>query len=175
MRFLNVLKKKTDITREVLTYISRYRIMYKRVIWEAKKMENDRYILNANNRNKAVWQIINKETGKTPFNIKEIKLSWGSNEITHPKEVAELFNSHFIRTVEELVKQNDDGNIISQRSQLKVNECTETMFMFPVTEMEVEKVVKDFKGKLSAGVDEVPDYVVKQCIQFIKKASSQYL
>jgi predicted outer membrane repeat protein len=169
MRFLNVLKKKTNITREVLTYISRYRIIYKRVIREAKKMENDRYILNANNRNKAVWQIINKETGKTPFNIKEIKLNWGSNEITHPKEVAELFNSHFIRTVEELVKRNNDGNIISQRLQLKVNECTETMFMFPVTEMEVEKVVKDFKGKLSAGVDEVPDYVVKQCIQFIKK------
>jgi hypothetical protein len=49
-----------------------------------------------------------------------------------------------------------------------MNECTETMFLFPVAEMEVEKV-KDFKGKLSAGFDEVPDYVVKQCIQFVKK------
>jgi hypothetical protein len=38
------------------------------------------------------------------------------------------------------------------------------MFLFPVIEMEVEKVVKDFMGKLSAEFDEVPDYVVKQCI-----------
>jgi CO dehydrogenase/acetyl-CoA synthase alpha subunit len=91
------------------------------------------------------------------------------NEITHPKDVAELFNSYFSRTVEELLKQNYDGNTTCQRSQLKMNECTETMFLFPVAEMEVEKVVKDFKGKLSAGFGEVPDYVVKQCIQFVKK------
>jgi hypothetical protein len=29
--------------------------------------------------------------------------------------------------------------------------------------------VKDLKGKLTAGFDEITDYVVKQCIQFIKK------
>jgi hypothetical protein len=31
---------------------------------------------------------------------------------------------------------------------LLVRKCTETMFLFPVTEMEVENVVKDFKSKL---------------------------
>jgi hypothetical protein len=38
-----------------------------------------------------------------------------------------------------------------------------------VTEIEVENVVKDLKGEVTAGFDEVPDYVVKQCTQFIKK------
>jgi hypothetical protein len=43
------------------------------------------------------------------------------------------------------------------------------MFLFPITESEVEKVVKGFKNKLSAAIDEIPDYVVKQCIKLLKK------
>jgi hypothetical protein len=39
------------------------------------------------------------------------------------------------------------------------------MFLFPVTESEVEKVARSLKNKLSAGIDEIPDYVVKQCIK----------
>jgi hypothetical protein len=38
------------------------------------------------------------------------------------------------------------------------------MFLFPVTESEVEKVAKDLKNKLSAGIDDIPDYVAKRCI-----------
>ena len=30
-------------------------------------------------------------------------------------------------------------------------------------------MAKGFKNKLSAGVDEIPDYVVKQCITFLKE------
>jgi len=43
------------------------------------------------------------------------------------------------------------------------------MFLFPVTESEVEKVEKGLTNKLSAGIDEMPDYVVKQCITLLKK------
>ena len=43
------------------------------------------------------------------------------------------------------------------------------MFLFPVTESEVEKVANDLKNKLSAGIDDIPDYVVKRCIQVLKK------
>jgi hypothetical protein len=42
------------------------------------------------------------------------------------------------------------------------------MFIFPVTETEVEKMTKNFMGKFSAGIDEIPHYVDKQCIEFTK-------
>jgi hypothetical protein len=42
------------------------------------------------------------------------------------------------------------------------------MFLFPVTESEVEKVARSLKNKLTAGIDEIPDYVVKQCIDLLK-------
>jgi hypothetical protein len=39
-------------------------MIYKRIIKEAKKRENDRYIANATNKTKGMWQIINKEAQK---------------------------------------------------------------------------------------------------------------
>ena len=41
------------------------KIIYKSIIREAKRRENDKYILHVNHKSKAVWQIINKETGRT--------------------------------------------------------------------------------------------------------------
>jgi hypothetical protein len=57
----------------------------------------------------------------------------------------------------------------SKNYHLKIKESTKTVFFFPVTESEVEKVAKGLKNKLSAGIDEIPDYVVKQCIKLLKK------
>jgi hypothetical protein len=86
-----------------------------------------------------------------------------------PENVAELFNSYFCKIAEELLKKN--GNIMPnfENQYLKIKESTKTMFLFPVTESEVEKVAKGLKNKLSAGIDEIPDYVVKQCIKLLKK------
>jgi len=57
----------------------------------------------------------------------------------------------------------------SENQHLRIKDSTNTMFLFPVTENEVEKVVKGLKNKLLAGIDEIPDYVVKQCIKLLKK------
>ena len=52
---------------------------------------------------------------------------------------------------------------------LKITESTKTTFLFPVTESEVEKVAEGLKNKFLTGIDEIPDYVVKQCIKMLKK------
>jgi hypothetical protein len=52
---------------------------------------------------------------------------------------------------------------------LKIKESTKTMFLLPVTESKVQKVAKGLQNKLSAGIDEIPDYVVKQCTKLLKK------
>jgi len=41
MRFLNVLKKQPDLTEDTKNYIAKYKIIYRRVIREAKRREND--------------------------------------------------------------------------------------------------------------------------------------
>jgi hypothetical protein len=90
-------KKQLNLTKEAEIYIAMYKIIYKRVIRKAKRRENDKYILHANHKSKAVWQIINKETGRTSSNKQDIKIIWNAEEITNPEKVAELFNSHLVK------------------------------------------------------------------------------
>jgi hypothetical protein len=54
-------------------------------------------------------------------------------------------------------------------TKLKLNTCSKAIFIKPVSEDQVEKVIKNLKGKLSAGINEGPDLVVKKCMKSIKK------
>ena len=49
-----------------------YQKVYKRVLREAKKLENDRYVIESTDRTRAMWRLINREIGKAPEN--EVKL-----------------------------------------------------------------------------------------------------
>jgi hypothetical protein len=54
-------------------------------------------------------------------------------------------------------------------ANLKINSCSQTIFINPVLGNEVEKVVKDLKEKHSSVFDDVMDSIVKKCVQYIKK------
>jgi hypothetical protein len=43
------------------------------------------------------------------------------------------------------------------------------MFWLPVTEMEIERIIKSLRGKPSAGIDEVQELIFKKSLQFLKK------
>jgi hypothetical protein len=43
------------------------------------------------------------------------------------------------------------------------------MFVYPVTKNEVKSVTNNLKGNSSAGFDEIPEFLVKQCICYLKK------
>jgi hypothetical protein len=153
-----------------LKYNENYRNVYGKVIREAKRRENDiRSVLNANNKTKTLGQMINKETGKSTVNNKEIEINGRSNKMTYQKLVAELFNSYFVEIVEKLVEQNSEVYATYKMTKLKLNTCSETILIQPVLEDEVEKVVKNLKGKLWVGVDEVPDLVVKKRMKSTNK------
>jgi hypothetical protein len=84
MRFLSSLGKKATPMGILQVYISRYQTIYRRVIKEAKRRENDRYIFNAKNKTEAMWQVINRETGKTSHNNQQNELKYGTKQITDP-------------------------------------------------------------------------------------------
>jgi hypothetical protein len=114
--------------------------------------------------------ISNKQRNwKSFINNKNIELRWGKNKISHPRAIAELFNSYFVESVEKLTDQNSGTHATYHITNLKINTCPQTIFINPVSETEVEKVVKNLKGKYSSGFDDVTDSSVKKCVQFIKK------
>jgi hypothetical protein len=85
-------------------------------------------------------------------------------KIINPQKATEMLNSFFSGIADELSTQNSKTHN-GQKVQQKINSCDNTIFIFPVTEDEVECVVKKLKGKLSAGFDEIPENLVKRCIK----------
>jgi len=168
MKMLNNLKRRCTLTEETLEYIKKYRTIYKRVIREAKRRDNDRYVTEASNSTKAIWQVINKQIGKSQDEDYKFELKVDNNIMLKPMEITEKLNKHFTNTVTELVQQN-----INKRSynnvRYVIKHCSKSIFLFPVTEEEVVSLTKKLKNKITAGYDDIPESLVKQCIQLIKK------
>ena len=88
---------------EAVIYIEKYQRIYKRVLREAKKRVNDRYVRESVDRTKVIWRLINREIGKAPENEQNLELRIGKKIISNPNDITDKLNTHIIRTVEELV------------------------------------------------------------------------
>jgi len=133
MKGLNSLKKVTH-KNETLGYIKNYNKIYKKVLKEAKKRDNDRYVTKASNKTKAMWQLINKKIGRTKEDDNKLELKLGNNLITNPKEITEILNEYFTNITTDLKKPSTGRN--NNLSQ-KINTCVTSVFIYPVTEEEV--------------------------------------
>jgi hypothetical protein len=81
-----------------------------------------------------------------------------------PTEITDKLNSHFVNTVKELIKQNNNGSVYD----LEITHCSSSIFIYPVKEEKVISLTKSLKGKPTSGDDDVPESLVKQCIHLIK-------
>jgi hypothetical protein len=170
IRLFNILKKHITLSKGTELYISKYNLFYKRVIKEAKQRENDRFLSRAVNKSKAVWKVINKELGK-PSSIKQdLTLLNQSDEITDSNVIADLFNVHFCDMPLKLLKSRKTNDILPPGCHRGcIQGCKNSIFLTPVTENEVVKVARSLKNKFATGSDDIPDYVIKQSIEYLKK------
>jgi hypothetical protein len=67
-----------------------------------------------------------------------------------------------------LLNRNSSKNKAQLPNQ-RINCCSKPIFLDPVTEDEIECVIKSLKDKLSAGHNEIPQYLLKQCLKYITK------
>ena len=108
-------------------------------------------------------KLINIEIGKAPENEENLELRIRNKLISNPTEITDKLNTHFVSTVEELVKQKSNRSVYN----LKIKQCPNSIFIYPETE-EVISLTKSLNGKPTAGDDDIPDNLVKQCVQIIK-------
>jgi hypothetical protein len=147
-------------------YYKRYKAIYKKVIHEAKKMHYSNKLLNAHNKSKEAWNIINYELGKSKRQ-KNIELYIKEADIItdDPQVVAECFNKHFSTIAEKLEKQiPKPQNKIELRPPKYVNN---SFFLTPTFPQEIIKIVSKFRNKMTEGIDEVPQLILKRCIHII--------
>jgi len=126
------------------------------------------YVIESTDRTRAMWRLINREIGKAPENEEKLELRIGNKLISNPTEITDKLNTHFVSTVEELVKQKNNGSVYN----LKIKQSPNSIFIYSVTEEEVISLTKSLKGKPTAGDDDIPENLVKQCMQLIKGPSA---
>jgi hypothetical protein len=75
VHFLDNQRKKVALKGKDLKDIENYRNICRKIIREAMRRENDRYVSCANNKTKSVWKIVNKEIGNSTVNNKKIEIN----------------------------------------------------------------------------------------------------
>jgi hypothetical protein len=105
------------------------------------------------NKNKALWKIINKVIGNS-HHVSNIVINTGAKIITNPQRITERFNICLTEVTEDILSQVN-YYCSQQYLQFQIKNRSKTMFVTPVTETEVEQVMKGLKNNLSPGFDEI--------------------
>jgi hypothetical protein len=93
-----------------------------------------------------MWLLINKHTGKLYTSNQDTKLKTDWEKIANPQTVAETLNSFYTDCVEDLLVQKTYIN--GQSAELKFKYNPNIMFVYPVTEDELNQVVINYKVNL---------------------------
>jgi hypothetical protein len=91
-----------------------------------------------------------------------------------PQHISYHFNAYFVDNVDRMLNLSK----VYKQGHVPVNNIIHnphSMFLVPVTEEDAQKVTSKLKGKYSAAYDEIPEMIIKQCIQFIKKTTNFYI
>ena len=130
LRLLLNIKRTTCLLMESLKYIQQYQQIFRRLIKEAKKKEADRYVLSSNNKNKALWKLLNKESDKFQ-QTSNIIIKSGDKIISNQQIVSDSFNIFFTDIIDDLLAQRNH-HCLMLKSKLQTEKCANTMFVPPV-------------------------------------------
>lgn len=141
-------------------HYKRYTSILKKVIHAAKLKFNGEFIMKAQNRGKAIWEVVKKETCKnTKVSNQDFSIIHNGQTIQNSFEIAEIFNKFFAN-----VADNPNNQVTgSQETTLHGTGNVNTIFLSPVTADEILDIIKKLKNNLSCGPDDIPDGIVKKC------------
>lgn len=139
-------------------YYRTYCNILKKIIKQAKLLSSTNFIIEAENKGKATWSIINnivkgkQEKGNIFDNFK--------NRYNNENDLLDSINNYFIESCPDTRKQLEPDY-----AQLKYSETS--IFLEAVTEPEVIKCINSLKNKKSVGEDELPVSLLKKVADII--------
>ncbi|XP_046686929.1 uncharacterized protein LOC124372572 [Homalodisca vitripennis] len=144
-----------------------------------RRLASEEHIQLANNKSKALWDIINGERRPKGLQASNMQLRIRGKLVNYPKAIADHMNSYFVNIANETLKQK---NVVSQLPSDGNDVLSlQTMSLQPTTLKEVQKIIDSLKPKTSAGNDEVSAKLLKYCknelspilVHIINKSFSQ--
>jgi hypothetical protein len=151
-------------------------------------MTYEKLIKDSTNKSRITWNIINSDLGKRahqPSKDNIQTLSTEGKKITNLNIIVEVFNSHFIRVADSILKKSKDNPINSNNavpSDYVGNHITymaksfDSSFpeiqIWKTTNMEIERVIQSLKVSQTHGYDEISNNILKACKTYISSPLS---
>jgi len=126
-----------------------------------KRQASANHINNAENKSKAIWQIVNSERKTSVKGKEQLKLKVEEEEVTDPQEVVKIFNKFFTTIAQQTLSINDQHQKGVQPTSYMVN--TSLSQLHNTTTEEIKSIIKSMKPKTSAGLDDVSSKLLKHC------------
>jgi hypothetical protein len=139
------------------------------VIKEAKCMHYNKQILESNNKVKAVWKIVKKETGK--YSTEEVTppIKIDDDAIQNPKPLANTFSTYFLTIIERM--NNNTTTLTTEDATKYLIEAIPKTFpninLMPTTVNEIKSITNSLKSKNSCGYDEISTTLLKSCANYV--------
>ena len=151
----------------------KYNNELKRVKRAAKKSHYENKCNEHKNNTKNLWKTINHVIRKTNNKTETVdSLKIDKLEVFNGTEIANEFAKYFSTVGKNLASKMKcpNTNIATYLKQVKTN--SQSIFLAPVTSVELERIIKKLKPKLSSGLDDINNKIIKELRDFIAPSLS---
>jgi hypothetical protein len=132
-------------------------------------------IMNASNKSKEVWKIINIENGGELKNKHSYSHLREGNVKLGNQNVATAFNTYFLSSVNKLAGQSFSNACFLPLASGFFTAGKSEIVNIPITEAEVINTINTLKNKTSCGYDGVSNKIIKLCgDQIVKQLTYIY-
>lgn len=138
---------------------------YRKTVNDTKSTHLNEKIVNADNKQKKAWEIVNQFRGKTYSAHKNLKLDINGELENDPLKNCEHLNEYFANIAEEIKKDLDEQK--GRQNQNNVQTHVRNMELRNFREIErkeLRNIFTSFKPKTSTGHDEICMKALKYCM-----------
>ena len=164
----NSIKEKNELsvksiknpTESKETFYRLYKNKLNRLLKQAEKNHYHELFEKHKDNIKKSWSLIKDIVNKKKHTINCSKFNINGNKTTNKKQIADGFNTFFTEVGPMLAKNIKDSNV--DPSSYINDVIRESIFLTPVTNVEVEKIILCMKNS-AAGWDDIKGDIIKKC------------
>lgn len=147
---------------------------YNMLLKKAKFDFYNKFLENSENKNRAIWNIVNWETGRNNNNEKiNVALQIDGSICSDPKTVARAFGKYFSNIANDELSSYYGGNLSRSCTTCKMSSVS--FYFYPVHEIEVLDVIRSLKNKKSVGTDFISVKILKAAGAYLSEPIAHLL
>ena len=160
--YFKFLKEKTIASQEIY---KTYRNKFTSVVQKAKKEYYSQIFAKYRTNIRSIWDTINSIIKQQTSNTLASSFLQNGKELDCPVQIANAFNKYFAN-VGSSIAASTTPTTIKYTSYLYPNQ-QKSLFLLPVTEIELENIIKGMQNKNSTDIFGHSMRLLKQCFTFI--------